>query len=195
MKCLRSRASVFETVDSCCAVSYEYAVGSNRFFVPSCASREHYIKDMSNFQRVGSKSNSHVGKAFEDLALKFFARQGIFLAPKWSVDIGHAKTAGHYFDLGSDAPAVLVECKSHTWTVGENSPSAKLTVWNEAMYYFLLAPPRYRKIFFVLKHLNAKRGQSLAAYYLSRYGHLVPADVEIWEYDETSGIAERINNT
>ena len=33
-------------------------------------------------------------------------------------------------------------------------PSAKMTVWNEAMYYFHIAPALYWKIFFVLKHIR-----------------------------------------
>jgi len=48
------------------------------------------------------------------------------------------------------------------------------------MYYFALAPRHFRKIFFVLK--DVRRGESLADYYIRRYGHLIPGDVEIWEY-------------
>lgn len=59
-------------------------------------------------------------------------------------------------------------------------PSAKLTVWNEAMYYFALTPRRFRKIFFVLKDL--RRTESLAEYYVRLQSHLIPDDVEVWEY-------------
>ena len=109
--------------------------------------------DINNFQRVGSISNAHAGSDFEAKALEFFGKQGVslrrgYMAP---VGVGEIKKA-HRFDLGSENPPVLVECKSHTWTQGGNSPSAKLTVWNEAMYYFHIAPKEYRKIFFVLKH-------------------------------------------
>jgi hypothetical protein len=45
-------------------------------------------------------------------------------------------------------------------------------------------------IFFVLKHY--RREQSLAAYYLKTHGHLVPSDVELWEYDLESSSAERL---
>jgi len=96
----------------------------------------------------------------------------------------------HRFDLGSDAPPVLVECKSHTWTQGGNMPSAKMTVWNEAMYYFHLAPSMYRKILFVLKH--SRREVTLASYYLRTHGHMVPDGVEIWEYDLDSNAAEQL---
>ena len=88
---------------------------------------------------------------------------------------------------------VLVECKSHKWTKSDKVPSAKLTVWNEAMYYFLVAPPNFRKIFFVLRDYSEKRNETLATYYLRTYGHLVPDDVEIWEYEPTSLKAEQIN--
>lgn len=59
-------------------------------------------------------------------------------------------------------------------------PSAKLTVWNEAMYYFALAPQEFRKIFFVLKNVRGK--ESLGEYYVRLYSHLIPQDVEVWEY-------------
>ena len=90
------------------------------------------------------------------------------------------------FDLGSDDPPYLVECKSHKWTSGGNVPSAKMTVWNESMYLFLLAPAGYQKILFVLRDFNEGRGESLADYYVRNYSHLIPYDVEIWEYDASN---------
>jgi hypothetical protein len=65
--------------------------------------------DINNFQRVGSVSNAHAGNDFESLAL---IRN--FAAP---VRVGEQKK-WHRFDLGSEKPPVLVECKSHTWTQG-----------------------------------------------------------------------------
>lgn len=147
--------------------------------------------DINNFQRVGSVSNTHAGNDFEGAARAFFAKQGITLMKNFSVPVGVGEAKKpHRFDLGSENPPVLVECKSHTWTQGGNMPSAKMTVWNEAMYYFHVAPPAYRKIFFVLKHY--RREQSLAAYYLKTHGHLVPAGVELWEYDLETANAERL---
>jgi len=69
-------------------------------------------------------------------------------------------------------------------------PSAKMTVWNEAMYYFHVAPTEFRKILFVLKH--DRRGLSLASYYLNAHEHLVPDDVEVWEFDTSTQIGERL---
>jgi hypothetical protein len=145
----------------------------------------------NNFQRVGAVSNAHAGNDFEAAARAFFATQGISLTRNFAVPVGVGTAKKlHRFDLGSEAPPVLVECKSHTWTQGGNMPSAKMTVWNEAMYYFHAAPASYRKIFFVLKH--HRKDQSLAAYYLRTHGHLVPEGVELWEYDLEFSTAERL---
>ena len=142
----------------------------------------------NNFQRQGSISNAHVGRDFEALAMDYLKSQGIILKPdqKVEVGIGERKKA-HAFDLGSDEPKVIVECKSHRWTKGNNVPSAKMTAWNEAMYYFACAPSEYRKIFFVLKDQRTSNNETLAEYYIRIYKHLVPSDVEIWELDEETG--------
>ena len=137
-------------------------------------------------QRLGSISNSHVGRDFEAIALEVFASKGINLKKdiKVYVGLGESKKL-HAFDLGCIDQKIIVECKSHRWTYpSDNVPSAKLTVWNEAMYYFHVAPVGFRKIFFVLRDLSTRRQQTLAEYYIRMYSHLIPEDVEIWEYDE-----------
>ena len=139
---------------------------------------------MADFQRNGAISNAHVGREFEILALKFFSNRGLELNENHSVDVGvNQLKKKHVFDLGSDKQKIIIECKSHKWTSGNNVPSAKITVWNEAMYYFMLAPSGYRKIFFVLRDLRASNNESLANYYIRRHKHMIPTDVEIWEYD------------
>ncbi len=144
-----------------------------------------------NFQRVGSISNAHVGRDFESLALQVLSEKGIPVRLNFDVEVGIAESKKlHRFDLGSDSPPVLIECKSHRWTSGSNVPSAKMTVWNEVMYYFHCAPSTYRKILFVLRDLRPSNGESLAAYYIRTYSHLIPSDVEIWEFDPASGGCE-----
>ena len=141
----------------------------------------------NNFQRLGSPSNTHVGRAFERQAKKYFADQGIELLFNFTLSIGIAtKKKNRQFDLGSSSHSIIVECKSHKWTSGGNVPSAKMTVWNEAMYYFHLAPPEYRKILFVLHDYSETKDMTLAEYYVRTNGHLVPKDVEIFEYNEKS---------
>ena len=111
-------------------------------------------------QRVGAVSNSHVGADFERVALEFFAKQSIRLTRNFPVELGLSQKKRHCFDLGSSDPKVIVECKSHRWTAGANVPSAKITVWNEAMYYFHLAPREFRKILFVLHDRRGNDGES-----------------------------------
>jgi hypothetical protein len=140
------------------------------------------LSDFNNFQRIGAPHNAGVGRSFEETARAFFLqREGVNLESGLAVEVGVSdRKKLHKFDLGSREPAVIVECKSHTWTATGNIPSAKLTVWNEAMYYFHIAPPEFRKVLFVLRH--DRRGQSLASYYLHTYGHMVPDGVEVWEF-------------
>ncbi len=139
---------------------------------------------MTNHQRKGATSNSQVGKDFEETARCVLQRKGVTVEFNHPVLVGCGKNKkAHKFDLGSDNPPVIVECKSHKWTEGNNVPSAKMTVWNEAMYYFAVAPKKYRKILFVLKDKRKSNQETLAEYYLRRYDHLIPRDVEIWEYD------------
>jgi hypothetical protein len=150
--------------------------------------------ETTNFQRAGSRSNTHVGHAFEEDARTFFTSQHIVLVPGFVVPVGiHGTKKPHKFDLGCENPPILVECKSHTWTKTGNVPSAKITVWNEAMYYFHAAPAQYRKILFVLKDNHVKKTQTLANYYLRTHSHLVPDGVEIWEFDSASKHAEHIH--
>jgi hypothetical protein len=105
---------------------------------------------MSNFQREGAISNAHVGRAFEVRVQAALARVGVFLETHHRVRCGlKERQKLHAFDLGSDDPPVIVECKSHTWTATGNIPSAKLKDWAEAMFYFHMAPAEYRKLFVV----------------------------------------------
>lgn len=141
----------------------------------------------NNFQRIGSPSNAHVGRDFEHKAQKYFADQGLELQFNFTLPVGiSTRKKIRQFDLGSSTSPIIVECKSHRWTSGGNVPSAKMTVWNEAMYYFHLAPREYRKVLFVLRDYSEARNITLAEYYVHTYGHLVPEDVEIFEYDELS---------
>ena len=152
--------------------------------------------DINNFQRIGSISNADVGRRFEALAQEYFRRrENIELAPNYPVGVSASQAKEkkqRHFDLGSDDPPVLVECKSHRWTASGNVPSAKITVWSEAMYFFLLAPAQYRKVLFVLKDYSQKHKKTLAQYYVANYGHLIPDGVEILEFEEDKNVAARV---
>jgi hypothetical protein len=138
-------------------------------------------------QRIGSISNSQVGADFELVALKFFEKRGVKLSRNFAVEVGLSDKKKHCFDLGAANPKIIVECKSHKWTAGANVPSAKMTVWNEAMYYFHLAPKAFRKILFVLHDRRSEDGESLLSYYKRTYSHMIPEGVEFLEWDEATG--------
>ena len=140
--------------------------------------------------RMANKDNPGAGKRFELAVQKFLQEtQNLNLKRPFAVNIGtNEKKRPHLFDLGSEEHATVVECKAHSWTAGGNSPSAKLAVWNEAMYYFSLTPNSYRKLFFV--KLSLKRDVSLFKHYVGRFSHLIPVDLEIWEFNEITGHGE-----
>lgn len=138
-------------------------------------------------QRVGVVSNAHVGDDFERVALEYFAGKGIELSRNFSIEIGVNRRKAHNFDLGSAKAKLLVECKSHRWTAGAKVPSAKMTVWDQAMFYFHLAPRNYRKVLFVLHHRCEKRKESLLDHYKRTHFHLIPDGVEFLEWDEATG--------
>jgi hypothetical protein len=146
----------------------------------------------SRYQRKGSTSNAHAGSEFEGAAETWLKLQGIEVDRNFSIEVGFSFKKLRNFDLGCRNPAVLVECKSHKWTESDNMPSAKMTVWNEAMLYFSLAPAEFRKILFVLKDISRKRKETLAQYYLRTHANLIPNGVEIWEFDALLKTASRL---
>lgn len=138
----------------------------------------------SKFQRIGSISNSHVGKDFELEVLDYFNNvKHMSLERNVSVNIGLRYKKPKIFDLGSEKEKIIVECKSHTWTINENVPSAKLTTWDSEMFKFYIAPKEYRKLFVVLKSFSPYRKKTLLEYYIEKHKHLIPDDVELYEFD------------
>jgi hypothetical protein len=129
---------------------------------------------------MGNADNPSIGAKFEEAVRHFFSKKRLALQSNFWLDVGFGSVRKQRkFDLGSSQPPILIECKSHTWTEGGNAPSAKLSVWNEAMLYFLAAPSQYRKILAALEH--SRGGETLAEHYVRWFSHLVPRGVEIWE--------------
>ena len=125
-------------------------------------------------------SVKHQGASFEVIAKEVIsAQKRVALAKDVVIQIGlyHDKKK-HKFDLGNIQEKILIECKHHAWTA-----SGKMTIWNEAMLYFILTPKDYTNILFVKKSLHSKKKETLAEYYFRTYSHLIPNNVEIWEYD------------
>ena len=143
---------------------------------------------MTNFQRKGAISNAHVGREFEKRAGAVLAEHGLTLDPNHKVAVGIAlQKKEHAFDLGSEDPKVIVECKAQTWTEGNKVPSAKMKNWAEAMFYFYMAPGTYRKIFFVERSERKTTGETLLSYFMRTHSHMIPFGVEFWELDGVTG--------
>ncbi len=108
------------------------------------------------------------------------------------VSINSRRKKPHKFDWGSDA--LLIECKAYNWTIGGNSPSAKLSTANEALLYFIAAPKSYRKMLFMPETEKAgkRNPATLVEHYVRRYGHFIPDDVEVYELNESNLAARRV---
>jgi hypothetical protein len=146
------------------------------------------MTSVNSNQRKDSCSNSLAGTEFEQIAFEYFkTKEHIILDKKYVMNLGIALKKEHEFDLGSKENKILVECKSCTWTKSGRVPSAKISTWNEAMFYFNLAPKEYKKIFFVLMNYNKEKGKTLAQYYREHYYHFIPKDVLFYEYDQKNG--------
>jgi hypothetical protein len=133
-----------------------------------------------NYCMAARKKNT--GKQFETIVLNFLRKHGYPGAESGcSIDIGARHKKAHPFDAGIPGK-LAVECKDHAWRANGGVPSAKVSDWNEAMYYFHLLPAKYEQFFFAVKSVNVK-GETLMEYYVRRCYHLIPPNVRLFEYD------------
>jgi hypothetical protein len=133
---------------------------------------------------------ANLGSPLQYAARRFFEKsEGITLTEEYKLSVGLSYKKERRFDLGSDRPPVIVECKSYRLNKSLPVPrSPNFSSWTEAMYYFHLAPEVYRKIFFVAEDIQ---GGSVALRYVRGHRHLIPDGVEIWEFNERSQTAQR----
>lgn len=133
---------------------------------------------------MANKDNPIAGAKFEKMCHEYMTKHGVELVHSCSLKIRANKKYGyHKFDFVSKKANIIVECKSHAWTESGNTPSAKMAVWNEAMYYFSLLPKSHLKILFVKKSINKNNKKSLAEQYVISNEHLIPYNTVIWEFD------------
>ena len=139
-----------------------------------------------NFKELSiNKSNKQIGAKFERQTQECFKSKGIILELHKKIEIGYSAkiVKKHEFDLGNDE--ILVECKSSSWTKEDHVPSAKITNWNCAMYYFHLASKKIKKYFVVKKYCSKKRNNmTLLDFYLEYKSQFIPTDVILIELDE-----------
>lgn len=147
-----------------------------------------------NHQRKGAISNAHVGREFEELILDYFQKDGLDIYLHITIPIGieGKRKKPKQFDMGDHDSKIIIECKAMTWTVSNGIPSSKLTKWNYEMFNFFLAPKKYRKMFVVQKSFNENKNQTLAEYYIDKNFHLIPDDVEFYEFDIENKVIKRL---
>jgi len=130
-----------------------------------------------------NSENPGVGRNFQSLTAKllteFYSKE--FTSEK-EINIGNPPKA-RKFDLVSNDRSIAVECKCYTWTVGQNSPSAKMATLNEAVLYFKLLPDAWTKVIVMKKAVHPKRNETLAEYYFRRYGFVLEG-ITLIEIDE-----------
>lgn len=138
-----------------------------------------------NFQRKGAVSNAHVGREFEELVLDYFQKEGLQMYSHITIPIGieGKRKKPKQFDMGDYDSKIIVECKAMTWSITDKVPTGKLSKWDSEMFKFFLAPSEYRKLFIVQRDFSKKRQMTLAEYYIDKNSHLIPKDIEFFEFD------------
>ncbi len=118
-------------------------------------------------------------REFQDLAKGFFER---YLDIPLRVEVERVLADGqrHRFDLASPDGSILIECKSYTWTVSGNEPSAKL---NHAKTdaQLLKSSSAIRKILVFQDDLRKKDDKSLAELFVRRNRGWL-GDLEVWRF-------------
>lgn len=89
----------------------------------------------------------------------------------------------HRFDCVSQDKKIVIECKYHSWTEGENIPSAKIRTINEAAYYMSFLSQEIRRIIVLKKSVIPSKVETLAEYYYRIIGHLL-GQTEVFEVDD-----------
>jgi hypothetical protein len=140
------------------------------------------------------ENNKTRGNDFAKCVQQYLSLCGHVVQAEYSVEVGLniRKKKLHKFDFGNDE--LIVECKSYDWTRGNNAPSAKMSILNEAMLYFLSAPQHYKKMLFIAKtrQKTTQNPETLAEYYVRLHGHFIPNNTEIWEFDKDTFKAKKI---
>jgi hypothetical protein len=149
----------------------------------------------ANFQRVGSKSNTQVGKDFEKLARKTLSAHGIETVPDVRAEVGITSPKKQaVYDLGKADGSLLVEVKSYTWTSGNNVPVAKINGLFKVVSEFATLGPEVRKILFAKRDPRPTNGETLIEYFIRTHGYMIAPDIEFWELDEETGEVTIIRN-
>lgn len=132
-----------------------------------------------------NSENPRIGREFQNLAMKIlqdhFKQEFEMDKP---IPIGNPPKH-HKFDCVSLNNQIVVECKSYSWTLSGNIPSAKMAMLNEALFYMSYLPKDIKKIIVMKKATHPGKKETLAEYCFRIKSHLLD-DVSILEIDEES---------
>ena len=141
-------------------------------------------------------SNKKQGEEFTKLVKEYLENiDNISLNNEYQIEVGlnSIYKKSHKYDLGNEN--IIVECKCYNWEKSGENPSGKIATLNEAMLYFHATTKSYKKKLFLKKteKNNKKISETFAEYYVRLYNHLIPDDVEVWEFDTINLTAKKIN--
>lgn len=135
--------------------------------------------------------NPAKGKSFQLLVQQAMASYfGKLFVLETAYPIGRP-AKDHKFDLASSDGEIIVETKNYTWTSGNNVPSAKMSVLNEAVFYLQHAPKKSRRVLVINMDRHPSRNETLAEYYVRTYRHLLD-DVSVMEFDQNTGLLSKV---
>jgi hypothetical protein len=90
----------------------------------------------------------------------------------------------HKFDLVSADWKYAAECKCYAWTKGNNIPSAKRAMLNEAILHLSLLPKKIEKFIILPKATRSTHEETLAHYFARLHRHLLkPFSIQVLEVD------------
>ena len=76
-------------------------------------------------------------REFEKKCKSYWEQENNYdLTEPFPIEIGHDIKKLHNFDYGNEYEKIVIECKCHSWTSTDKIPYAKLSSWNESMYFF-----------------------------------------------------------
>lgn len=130
---------------------------------------------------------------FEELVGQYLNNSGFEVRREYAVQISinGIRKKSHKFDWGNDT--LLVECKANNWN-SRSIPSGERQGLNEAMLFLMAAPKSHRKILFMweTERFGTPNTETLAECYVRLYGHCIPDDVEVHEFNDHKLSARRI---
>ncbi len=140
-----------------------------------------------------NSENPKVGREFQEKVKRWFETntKSMFELER-PIFIGNPAKL-HKFDIAEKFETIVIECKSYTYTISGNIPSAKLTNLNQAVFYFSLLPAQTEKILVMAYAVHPKRRETLAEYYYRINRHLL-SDVKVLEFNIEANEMRKIND-